>query len=184
MDNLLDAPSFTEGYPARFESWLQLKDGRQVFLRPIRQTDGDLLVDLFNKISSQSLYQRFLTRMQSLPNELLYHFTHVDYRTEFALVGVVQEDAKDAIIAVGRYMHDPEERVTDLAVAVRDDWQHLGIGKPLLVKTIAIGKEHGISRFVSMMDPNNRIIRRVLLDLGYKVEYSWKNGFFQVEIAV
>ena len=43
--------SFSKGYPAQYESRLTLKNGREVFLRPVLQTDGDLLVDLFNKLS-------------------------------------------------------------------------------------------------------------------------------------
>ena len=43
--------SVGKGYPAQYESLLKLKDGREVFLRPVLQTDGDLLVALFNKLS-------------------------------------------------------------------------------------------------------------------------------------
>jgi GNAT superfamily N-acetyltransferase len=176
--------TFTEGYLPHYESWLTLKNGREVFLRPILQTDGHLIVDLFNKISPQSRYLRFLRHLHTLPEDMIYHFTHINYDSEFAIVGVIKEDGKDAIIAVGRYAHDQHEDLTDLAVAVRDDWQHFGLGKSLLAKIIAIGKEHGIYRFESMMDPQNNIIRQTLLELGYEVKYSLRSGFFQVEIVV
>jgi acetyltransferase len=177
-------PTTFKGYPAHYESRLTLKNGREVFLRPILPTDGHLLVDLFNQISPRSRYLRFLGRLPALPNEMLYHFTHLNYESEFALVGVIKEDGKDAIIAVGRYAHDPQEDLTDLAVAVRDDWQHGGLGKALLAKTIAIGKAHGICRFESMMDPQNTIIKQILFELGYEVKYRLRSGFLQVEIVV
>lgn len=46
---------------------------------------------------------------------------------QFALVGIIKEDGKDAIAAIARYGYFPEDKITDFGVAVRDDWQHLGI---------------------------------------------------------
>jgi acetyltransferase len=171
-------------YPSQYESRLTLKDGRHVFLRPILRTDRDLIFNLFNRISPESLYMRFLKHYRVLPEDMLYHFTHLDYASRFALVAVVDEGGKDAIIAVGRYAHDPQEDLTDLAIVVRDDWQNLGLGKSLLMKIIDVGKEHGFRRFVSMMDPGNTVIRQTLSRLGYEVDYSLQNGVFQVEIVV
>ena len=173
-----------EGYPAQYESRLTLKNGREVFLRPVLQTDGALLIDMFNKMSALSIFRRFLRRLNALPEDLLYRFTHIDHERDFALVAVVEEDGKDSIIAVARYAYDLDDDITDLGVAVRDDWQHLGLGRFLLVRVIEIGKEHGISRFGSMMDPQNKIMRQMLLDLGLKVKYSPRSGFYQVEIIV
>ena len=173
-----------EGYPAQYKSRLTLKNGREVFLRPVLHTDGDLLIDMFNKMSALSIFRRFLRRLNALPEDLLYRFTHINHESDFALVAVVEEDGKDSIIAVGRYAYDPDDDITDLGVAVRDDWQHFGLGKSLLVRVIEIGKEHGIFRFGSMMDPQNNIMRQMLLDLGFKVKYSPRSGFYQLEIIV
>jgi acetyltransferase len=173
-----------EGYPSQYESWLQLKNGREVFLRPIVSSDKHLLVALFNKMSPRSRYLRFMTHLHELPEQLLHHFTHLDYDREFALACLVEEDGKDAIIAVGRYALDPDEQIADLAVAVRDDWQHLGLGKSLLSKIISIGKEHGISHFGSMMDPQNDIMKQTLRELGYQVKYFFRNGSYEVKIDV
>ncbi|MFB3926098.1 MAG: GNAT family N-acetyltransferase [Syntrophales bacterium] len=173
-----------EGYPSQYESRLTLKNGKEVFLRPILQTDGNLLIDLFNKLSPQSRYLRFLRHLHSLPEDMLYRFTHIDYKSDFALVAVIKENEKDAIIGVGRYAYDPQQHLTDLAVAVRDDWQRLGLGKSLLARVVEIGKEHGVSRFESIMDPQNNVIRQILWKLGYKVKYSLRSGSFQVEILV
>jgi len=173
-----------ESYPHQYECRLLLKNGREVFLRPILPTDGHLLVELFNKMSPRSRYLRFMTNLRELPEELLHNLTHLDYCNVFALACLVEEDGKDAIIAVGRYSLDPDENIADLALAVRDDWQQLGIGKALLLNIISIGKEHGISRFGSVMDPQNFIMKQTLLELGYQVRYFFRSGSYQVEILV
>lgn len=176
--------SSDQDYPVQYESRLTLRNGREVFLRPTLPTDAHLVVDLFNRLSPESLQFRMLRRLQALPEELLYHLTHVNYDSEFALVAVVEEKGKAVMIAASRYAYDPDDHMTDLAIVVRDDWQHLGLGKSLLSKIVAIGKEHGIARFGGMMDPRNSIIRQTLADLGYDVKYSLRSGFFQVEIFV
>jgi len=176
--------AMNEGYPSQYESWTTLKNGKKVFLRPVLETDGDLLTGLFNKLSPRSIYLRFLNPLRSLPEDLLYSLTHVDYGREFALVALIGEDGKDCIIAVGRYGFNPEDNVTDLAVVVRDDWQNLGLGKTLLSRTISIGKEHGISRFVSVINPQNYFIKRTLEKLGYELRYSSRGGVTQAEMFV
>lgn len=169
-------------YPAHYESRLTLKNGQKVFLRPILPADESLILDLFHKLSSDSLYLRFLRPLGSLPEDLLFRLTHIDYHKNFALVAVVAEDGRDAIIAVARFGYDPEEKVTDFAIVIRDDWQRQGLGKFMLRKLYEIGKIHGVSRFVSIIDPTNRGIKQILRRLGYTVKYSYPSGSTQVEV--
>jgi acetyltransferase len=176
--------TLNEGYPHQYENWLTLKNGRNVFLRPILQTDGDLLTELFNNLSPQSINFRFLRPLRALPENLLYRFTHIHYDNEFALVAVIKENGKDAIISVARYGYDPQYHFTEVSVAVRDDWQNVGLGKSLLVKIIAIGKERGIARFVFIMNPKNDIMRQTLQKLGYKLKYSFHDGLTRIDVLV
>ena len=171
-------------FPSRYESRIKLNNGAEESLRPVQPGDGDLILDLFGKISPRSLYLRFLSHIQYLSEDMLYRFTHMNYPDEFALAALVRENEKDAFIAVGRYARESGNDICDLALAVRDDWQHLGLGKELLEKLIAAGKENGISRFGSMMDPQNTVMMHILTDLGYEVKYSPRSGFYEVEIII
>lgn len=171
-------------YPARYEGRIKLRDGRELFLRPILPTDGELLLDLFNRLSPESIRMRFLRQIRFLPEDMLFQFTHVNYDSEFALVAVVREDEKDAIIAVGRYAFDPDANATDFGVVVRDDWQNNGLGMLLLRKIIAIGKEHGISRFATVIAPENRTIMKMITELGYDVKSSFSEGAYMFELLV
>jgi len=169
---------------SQHKQWVTLKSGKKIFLRPILPTDDHLLLDLFNKMSPQSRYLRFLSHHQTLSDDLLYRFTHLNYDDEFAIAAVVKEEELDCIVAVARYTNNRLENIADLAIAVRDDWQHSGLGTLLLSRVIDIGKEHGINRFGSMMDPQNTAVKKVIQKLGYEFTYYFRDGMYQVEILV
>lgn len=176
-------PIPTNQDPDRYKSMLILKNGAEVFLRPIMNSDRHLLVDLFNRMSAQSVYLRFLRRLDALPENMIDKLLTINYHSDFALVAVINENEKNSIIAVGRYGYDPDECGTDLAVAVRDDWQQAGLGKVMLSEVVNIAKDHGISHFTGIMDPQNKIIQKLLVKKGYRVKYKMESGFYRVEIT-
>lgn len=176
--------ALNEPYPIQYEERIILKNGKSVFIRPLRETDEPLILNLFDKLGLDSIYLRFLTYLKSIPEDLLFQLTHIDYSSRFALVAVIHEADQDVVIAVARYCYDPDKAVTDFAIVVRDDWQRCGLGKSLLRKLFAVGRKNGIIRFVSVIDPGNHLMKHLLRDLGYPVKYSYINGYIQAEISV
>ena len=158
-----------EPYPSRYEEWVELKNGRKVFLRPVKEADGPLLVDLFNKLSPSSVHLRFLSPLPQLPDQLVYRFTHLDYVKDFGLVALIDENA-GPIVGVARYAYDPETGMPELAFAVRDDWQGNGLGSIFLARVIKVGKENGYSRFSAMVDPQNRTMMHLFKRSGYGIK--------------
>ena len=73
-------------YPVEYEEWITLKDGSVLFLRPIKPTDGPLILDFFQKLSPETIYFRFLTHLDRLQPEFLKHLVEIDYETHFTLV--------------------------------------------------------------------------------------------------
>jgi acetyltransferase len=97
-------------------------------------------------MSLLSVRLRFFSPLHHLPEQLVYRFTHVDYRKDFGLAALINENS-GPIIGVARYAYDPESEMPELAVAVRDDWHGNGLGSILLTRVIKVGREHGYSRF-------------------------------------
>jgi acetyltransferase len=169
---------------SRYESHVTAGNGRDVFIRPILEDDGPLLNDLFNRLSPESRYFRFLSSREFLPEALIYQFTHLDYYRNFALAAQIDEEGRRAIIGVGRYGYDYFQKRTDFAIAVRDDWQRLGLGRILLEKLFAVGKEHGISRFTAEIDPQNTAIKQLIVKMGYDMKYTGLSTSLTFEIEV
>ncbi len=171
-----------ESYPSRYEEWVNLRNGRKVFLRPVEERDGPLLVELFEGMSQSSVRLRFLSPLHRLPERLVYRFTHVDYRKDFGLAALVNENS-GPMIGVARYAYDPESEMPELAVAVRDDWQGNGLGSILLMRVIRIGTENGYARFGALVDPQNRTMMDIFRRSGYEYKISrMKQGAYFIEI--
>ena len=169
---------------SRYESRVHISNGREVFIRPVIEDDGPLLNDLFNKLSPESRYFRFLSSREFLPEAVIYQFTHLDYYRNFALAAQIDEEGRRAIIGVGRYGYDHFQKRTDFAIAVRDDWQRLGLGRALLEKLFAIGKERGISRFTAEIDPQNKAIKQLMVKMGYNMKNIGLSTSLTFEIEV
>jgi acetyltransferase len=160
-----------EIYPSRYEMSVNLRDGTEVFLRPVKETDGPLLLELFKELSPSSVRPRFLSVLHGLPGELITQFTHADYKKSFGLAGLIKIENAWPIIGVARYAYDSERELPELAVVVRDDWHGKGLGSILLSRVIGIGKENGFSRFEAMIDSQNKTIMHIFRQIGvhYKI---------------
>ncbi|MCX5841284.1 MAG: GNAT family N-acetyltransferase, partial [Deltaproteobacteria bacterium] len=111
-----------------------------------------------------------------------YRFTHVNYRSDFALVGVINEGAGESCIAVARYHYNPLTERTDLAIAVRDDLQNLGLGSIMLSKVVGIAIKNGISHFEGTLDLQNAVSMKIFNKLGLKMKTSMKGGLCYIEL--
>jgi len=160
-----------EIYPSRYEMSVNLRDGTEVFLRPVKETDGPLLLELFKELSPSSVRLRFLSVLHGLPGELVYQFSHVDYKKSFGLAALSNIENAGPIIGVPRYAYDSERELPELAVVVRDDWQGKGLGSILLSRVIGIGRKNGFSRFEAMIDSQNKTIMHIFRQIGvhYKI---------------
>jgi len=87
----MDPHSCWKLYPKEYAEWIISRDEKSVFLRPIKPSDGSLIEDLFSKLSPTSIYFRFLSHLDRLRPEILYHLIHIDYESEFALAATIQE---------------------------------------------------------------------------------------------
>lgn len=146
-------------YPRELETYATF-DGVEVFFRPIKPTDEPLMQDLFYSLSEESIYYRFFSSISVMSHARVQRFTTIDYREELAIVGVVQKEGRqEEIIAVGRYVVEPETSMAEVALLVRDDWQGKGIGTWLQKYLIEIAKSRGVVGFTArVLRDNTRVL--------------------------
>jgi len=150
-------------YPAELEEELRLRDARRVRVRPICPEDAGREQRFFERLSERSRYQRFMQYLKQLPPRMLARFTQLDYDRELALVALWH----DEIVAVGRYVPNPDGTTAEFALAVADDWQGRGLGHALLERLCKAARAAGYTELVGHILEANRDMLELAAHLGF-----------------
>lgn len=76
------------------------------------------------------------------------------------------------ILAVGRLTKLPERSEAEVAVLVRDQYQHRGLGRELLLRLLEIGREEKLGRIFAHMLRENVEMQALASQLGFRFEAS------------
>jgi GNAT superfamily N-acetyltransferase len=161
---------------------MTLADGARLRVRPIDPTDRGPLADAFGRLSPRSRHQRFLGPKPRLSTRELEYLTEVDHVTHEALVAI--DETTGHIVGVGRYATGSGGGVVaDMALAVVDAWQNLGIGHGLAVRLVERARANGITRLTGTTLADNLRARSLLDRLGFHAR-SVVGGVVEVELEV
>jgi len=149
-------------YPRELVRTVTLKDGFPTRVRPIRPDDEPRLVNLYERLSRHTAYQRFFTVLRRLPPDWYHFFANVDYARRLALVAERETVAGVQLIGVGRYEPSEEPATAEVAFVVEDGWQCRGLGGILLDAVLAAAEARGIRRFRADVQADNHRMLRLL----------------------
>lgn len=167
-------------YPEHLETRRITKTGLEVLLRPVKISDEPLFKEFVYALSDQSLYMRLFTHRQDMPHEFLQKFVVVDYAEGMAILATIKENNKEKILGVGRYRIEPDTRTADMALVVRDDRQHQGLGRELLNYLTYLGKKQGLLGFTAEVLYENKpmlnLFRQFFEQQGFDAQKSMDSG--------
>jgi AcrR family transcriptional regulator/GNAT superfamily N-acetyltransferase len=172
-------------YGAGYRETVRLRDGSAVLLKTLRPEDKGLLAAGFEHLSKESRFRRFFTFKSRLTEGELRYFTEIDGEAHFALgAGRRGEDGVLEGLGTARFVRKTDEpEAAELAVAVVDEWQGLGLGRALLTRLIEAAEERGIERLVgTVMGENDVMIH--LLGTAARARLRWRDGFVEVELEL
>jgi GNAT superfamily N-acetyltransferase len=122
--------------------------------------------------------------LRHLPHEQIQKFVTLDYRNDFALVGLVPHEGRERIICVGRYLKDAARNDAEVAFTVHDDYQSRGIGSFLLKQLMRIGRENGLQAFTADVLADNHAMLNVFNSAAGKMETSLDSGVCHVRFEL
>src|SRR6266508_4628063 len=125
-----------------------LREGRTLRLRPPAVADADQVLALFERLSERSLYFRFHGHPR-LNRALVKPFLDPDWADRGSLVGVVEDEGVERVVAIASWARLRDRRRAEVAFAVDDRYQGKGVGTRLLEQLADLGAEHGIEAFVA-----------------------------------
>jgi acetyltransferase len=159
-------------YPHHLVSQIQLADGTNVTIRPIRPEDAEIEQSFVRRLSPQAKYFRFMQALNELTPEMLVRFTQLDYNRELALIAVQERAEKEQELAVARYVMNPDGKSCEFALVVADEWQHRGIGSHLMTQLMDAAQERGFSSMEGEILGDNSKMLDLVKSLGFQLQNS------------
>jgi acetyltransferase len=151
-----------------------MKDGTQVFIRPIRLDDESLMIKFHSLLSNRTVYLRYfcsLSLATRTAHERLVRICFADPERETVLVASEMDDGSgdERILAVGRLNKLPNTNEAEMAVLVADDYQGCGLGTELLRRLIQVARDRKIDQITAEMLRDNIVMQSVLKKLGFRL---------------
>ena len=171
-------------YPEELERYETLRDGTQIFFRPVKPTDEPALAEMLYSLSAESVRTRYFTRSMTFPHRAVQKLTNIDFRNDMAVVGVVPTPGGEDIVAIAQYFQDPKTAAAEVAFLVQDEWQTKGMGTFLLEYVAQIARQRGVKRFYATILPNNKPMLTIFHNSGYKVNTTFDGEVYTVEFEL
>jgi acetyltransferase len=159
-------------YPTNLVSRLQLPNGTNIIIRPIRPEDVDLEQNFTRNLSDEAKYFRFMSSVQELTTEMLMRFTQIDYHYEMALIAVMEMDNHEEELGVARYVTNPDKKSCEFALVVSDKWQRQGIGHRLMHQLMEAARDKGLEKMEGEVLSNNFKMLDLMKSLNFRVTTS------------
>jgi acyl-CoA hydrolase/GNAT superfamily N-acetyltransferase len=167
-------------YPEELERYDTLRDGTEIFFRPVRPTDEASLSEMLYSLSSKSVQTRYMTHTIVFPHKDVQQLTNIDYYQNLAIVGTVPGVSREEVVAIAQYFLDPKTQAAEVAFLVQDEWQQKGMGTFLLDYLTQIAKQRGVKRFYAKVLPGNKAMLAIFHNSGYKVNTEFDGEVYSV----
>jgi len=167
-------------YPEELERLDTLRDGTQIFFRPVKPTDEAALSEMLYSLSSSSVEKRYFTHTKAFPHKDVQKLTNVDYQQNLAIVGVVPGPVGEEIVAIAQYFLDPKTYVAEVAFIVQDEWQDKGMGTFLLDYITRIAAQRGVKTFCAAVLPSNKAMLAIFYNSGYKINTEFDGQAYTI----
>jgi acetyltransferase len=156
---------------------LTLTNGRVLHVRALRPSDRTIYERAVVDLSPRSRYLRFLAPIQRPSEKLLDQMTHVDGEQHVAFVALTP-DEKTAL-GVVRYVRDRDDPTrAEVAIAVADGWQRLGMGRELMRQTAEHARRSGVRVLLGTTLSENGEAARLLSASGFSVASA--DGLYRI----
>ncbi|MCK5473608.1 MAG: GNAT family N-acetyltransferase, partial [Planctomycetes bacterium] len=168
-------------YPSELERYETLRDGTEIFFRPVKPTDEPALAEMLYSLSKESIKTRYMTHTITFPHKEVQQLTNIDYQQNLAIVGVVPGVSEETIVATAQYFLDPKTQAAEVAFIVQDEWQQKGMGTFLLDYITQIAKQRNVKSFYAKVMPHNKPMLTIFHNSGYKVNTEFDGEVYSVK---
>ena len=176
-------------YPRKYVQNWKTESGIEFVIRPIRPEDESLVVDFHGRLSNETVYQRYFTKLgyeQRVAHERLVRVCFTDYDREIALVAerLDPETGKLCIASIARLIRLHNSGTAEFSLIVADDYQGHGLGTEMVSRLIDVGKQEGLERMVAEILGANGGMVRICEELGFTINLDDDGETVQAELEL
>lgn len=147
---------------------LTTRSGLVLHVRPARPDDEAALVDFFKHVTPEDLRFRFLGGVREVSHERLVAMTQVDHKQTESFLAFAK-DAK-AIIATAMLACDAALEKGEVAISVRGEYKHKGVGWELLKHIAGYAEAKGVKTLESIENRQNHEAIELEREQGFVTE--------------
>src|SRR5450759_3335512 len=155
--------------PSQYRREEILRDGSRVLLRSIEKSDVPFWLDFISRLSTKTKYLRFHNIPKEMTEKDAIRYCTVDYINSFAYIAEIGKTKGRKIIAIARYSRLPNKRSAEVAFAIEDAYQSIGLGTKLIEALVKVARENGISIFEADVLGQNLKMMEAFRDYGFDV---------------
>jgi acyl-CoA hydrolase len=167
-------------YPEELEHFSTLRDGTEIFFRPVKPTDESTLSEMLYSLSRDSVSKRYFTHTKTFPHQDVQLLTNIDYKNDLAIVGIVPSSSGEEIVAITQYFLDPNKQMAEVAFIVQDEWQAKGMGSFLMNYIAKIAEQRGVNRFYATVLPSNKAMLNVFYNSDYEINTQFDGSTYNI----
>jgi L-amino acid N-acyltransferase YncA len=149
-----------------------LRDGREVTLRAIAESDAREIVQAFERLSIESRTFRFMQNRKRLDDAILQRGVHRRPGVDFALVATVPAPDGFDIVGAAQYVRADEmkDKVCEFAITVAEDWRHSGLATRLLASLMRRARRDGYETMQGWVMAENVAMLGLARRLDFSIE--------------
>lgn len=160
---------------------ISLPNGTSVTVRTIRQNDAVLIMEMHERLSSDSVYYRYLGANKPTIRDF-QHLCSSDGVVGTALVATI-EDPREKVIALAYYRIDPDNPSTaEPAILVEDSFQGYGLGKQIIMTLYQKAVLNGLKWLDTFIHPGNYRMLQMIKNSGLQFESKYCDGMQKIRI--
>lgn len=159
----------------------RLRNGASLQIRALLPSDRAEMLAAIGRFSKETLYRRFFAPKRSFSEREIEFFLNVDFSSHVALAALLSEGGRPVIVGGARYIVS-QPGCAEVAFAVDDPHQKLGIATHLIAHLIRIARAAGLEEFVAEVLPENAPMLKVFERCGLAMATRRDKGVVHVTL--
>jgi RimJ/RimL family protein N-acetyltransferase len=168
---------------AKYAATERLRNGASLQIRALLPSDRTEMLASIGRASKKTLYRRFFAPKRGFSEREIEFFLNVDFISHVALAAVLSEGGRQVIVGGARYIVS-QPGCAEVAFAIDDPHQKLGIATYLISHLIEIARAAGLEEFVAEVLPENVPMLKVFERCGLVMTTRRERGVVHVKLAL